>query len=248
MDGFSYWGGKSSGNTSWKTIAPVVDRKVNKQTRKVANGMLIRYVATVTHGQKCFSCGNVHDDRDTKTVKMILPHDPRFCKMIWNNPTAPTPPRSKNQARILAGTRKGPRKSRKKNAKGQIRQPNDWPMMHVADAGYCNHCNGILYAFARKLGNRKGRIVLFIGGQDRSVLYAIWMLTKQVWEQYRIGLPRDVVHIIMHRAFTMKVLEEQRLKRDQFHAPCGCKYHMRCYSNYIASGKSVCQKHKKAFP
>jgi hypothetical protein len=239
--------GKNGNGKNGKTALPIADRKVVKQTRKVANGMLIRHVATVIRGQKCGSCGKFHDEGSLVTEK-IVPHDPRFCKFIWNNPPAPNPPRSKNQARLMAGTRNGPRKSRKRNAKGQIRQPNDWPMKHAADRGYCAHCNGILYTFARKLGNRKCRAVPFIDGQDRAVLYSIWLLTKYVWEKYSIGIPRDVVHLILHHAFTVPVLEDQRLKRDQFHSPCGCKYHMHCYASYVAQGRSTCSKHKKAFP
>ena len=184
----------------------------------------------------------VHED--AKKVEVVFPHDPHFCTFIWNPP--PTRPQSKNRDRLAKGTRNGPRKSRKRDEKGQIRQPNDWMLDHIRTLGSCVMCGVALYTFARKLGNRTGRVVL-IASQiaDSSLLCAIWILTKKVWEMYGVRMPNDVVHIILYRVFTMPVIAEQRLKRDQFHAPCGCKYHLNCYNEYVGEGLSLCKRHKK---
>ena len=238
------WTGSSVPKSTQSKSTP--PKNMKKQVKRTEHGTKVRYVFSA--GEVCEVCKKIHEYAQKEDVA-IFPRDPRFCTFIWNAPPPPTPPWSKNQARLMNGTRTGPRKSRKRNAKGQIRQPNDWVMEHIRNLGCCAKCNMPLYMFAHMLGNRKGRIVMTRGEtEERCLMYAIWVLTKKVWEMYRIGIQSDVVHIILHYAFTIPVLADQRLKRDQFHSPCGCKYHLRCYAEYVAAGRSSCQQHKKSFP
>jgi hypothetical protein len=173
------------------------------------------------------------------------------CEFIWKVP----PPRavnakftSKNRARMASGKRNGNRKSRKRGADGLVRQPNDWIIPRVLESSRaCEYCSRNLFMYARKVGNRKNRIVLFNSWENNRVLYTLWFLRREMQRMYGFSIPSDVAHIITFHAFSRNIISGQQRRRDQFHAPCGCTYHIDCYGMYTLN-KSICRAHKKAFP
>lgn len=226
---------------SGKPTTPGVQYKWNKQ------GRFRRVVKEATVKRPCPGCGTFHGDNSGVELR-IEPKDPRFCKFIWKMPPPPSVVISKNRARISSGKRNGVRKPRKRDKNGLMRQPNDWIISRI-DTMYrnCAVCFKPLHMLARKIGNRPNRLVLFTREESTRVLYTLWFLQLKVRQMYGITIPSDVVQIITFHAFTRNVIDSQYLQRDQFHSPCGCKYHIRCYSEYTAD-KSTCGSHGKAFP
>lgn len=165
--------------------------------------------------------------------------------ITWNDPNAPprilppvNPVLTKSQRRKAKRKAMGPRAPRKLTPEGKIRTPNDWPAKRLhAKNLICADCAKPLTCYARKLRNHK---ILFRGPDHKSVLYCLWFF------QYLTRIDRQVSAYILFLAFSKPMHEQQRLRKYQFHAKCGCGYHLTCYQTHLA-GASICKKHKKVF-
>lgn len=169
-----------------------------------------------------------------------------WTRMVWNNPVPPivNPIEiTKSQSRKAKRVAMGPRKSRKHVTKIindkqiiQRRTTNDWPALRKLKS-MCAGCKSPLYVYARKL--RTGQKILFNGKMHRTLLYCIWFFKST-------RLDRNIVAKILHLAFSVTLYEQQRTRKQQFHAKCGCGYHLTCYQKRVAIA-SVCALHKKVF-
>ena len=168
----------------------------------------------------------------------------------------PPQPVSKSQRRKAQRKAKGPRDPHKRNATGQIRQPNDWQSYtRQRAAPICEECQAMFPVFGREFYNTGSRILFASPIAEQRLLYCLWAFEKHI--RVRV-LDRDrtsakylkfdqlVIHKILSMAFTLpaRVLYTPRV--NQVIMSCGCRYHLRCYQLRIAK-HNRCLMHKRNY-
>lgn len=164
--------------------------------------------------------------RLTRDQKIVLYQETAASVQVWTL--------SKNQKRMASGKRTGNRK-RKQGQRSEKR--NDWPADRKINRK-CEECNTPMYFLCRQRGLRR---LYFEADAKEAVLASLIVLFRRT----PLGSQSDVVYKILNHVFRPDFEAKQLTKHNQFWSPCGCKYHVKCYQERQAKGKTKCEKHQK---
>lgn len=205
----------------------------------------------------CPECGLIHYDGERLTLQQYnertkVKLNNSFREFVWKPPVVfyTTPAiKSKNARRKASGKRTGERKNRKRTPNGDLRKPNDWPAIRAyRNAHNCAECKKYLHVYARRIFNRPHRVLLFVEGEAKSVLYMLWYFRFEMKRLHGIQFGGDLIFLIMSTVYTKRAIEVQRLKKDQVFLRCGCIYHVSCYGKLAEENVHSCKAHKSPFP